>query len=66
MNRHAGTLEAHHTSFYNAHGTFKDIVKKSEKLELDTKFDLAKLYAATASVEGQDICIKALEEHPES
>ena len=63
VNRHANASEAHHTSFYNAHGTFKDIVKKSEKLELDTKFDLAKLYAATASVEGQDTRIKALEEH---
>ena len=25
VNRHANTLESHHTSFYNAHGTFKDI-----------------------------------------
>ena len=32
VNRHANTLESHHTSFYNAHGTFKDIYKKSEKL----------------------------------
>ena len=36
VDRHANTLEAHHTSFYNAHKTFKDIIKKSEKLEVNS------------------------------
>ena len=43
VNRHASTIEAHHTSFHNAHGTFKDIYKRSQNLEVEMKYDLAKL-----------------------
>ena len=43
INRHSGSLESHHTSFYNAHGTFKDMQKRIDKLETSIKFDISSL-----------------------
>ena len=55
VNRHAGALEVHHESFYNSLMTFKDINKKIEEIEMEVKFDLAKLYAAVAPMESHSI-----------
>ena len=62
INRHAGSLEAHHESFYNAQNTFKDLYQRSTKLGESSKFEIAKLYAAVAPIESYAIHIQNLNE----
>ena len=55
FDQHAHALEIHHESLYNAHMTFKQTNSKVEKMDLDVKFDLGKLYVAVSPVEGHAI-----------